>query len=187
MRRAERQFEPDPLREPVHLVELARPRHDGRSGNGRVVLGPRAYLQPHTLRHERLQMGAGRPGKLVYDYQFNLIRKFTYDLGVEFAEQPVDVTRGAAPGLVLSRRQRPHTDVVLTHGFDDAIRDPPYAEDTDGLRVPNAYLPQPFRLYFASYTDPGHDQRTEVVSLPRLVDPQPRRNIENWAPPRNGL
>ena len=54
MSRAERQSEPDLLREMIDLLELARPRHYGRSGHSRIVLCPRAYLEPYALGHGRL-------------------------------------------------------------------------------------------------------------------------------------
>ena len=186
MRRAERQSEPDPLREMLDLLELPRPRYYGRSGHSRVVLCPRAYLEPHALGHERLQVGAGRPGKLVRHYNLDLIRKFTHDRGVELAEQPVDVPCGASTGLVLRGRERYDVNVALAYGYNDAVRDPAYAWGPDLLRIPDPYLPQLSRLLCVGYPDPGHDQRTEVVTLPGLVDAEPRRTVKDGPLSRAG-
>src|SRR5918992_6126114 len=120
VRRSEWQSEPYPLRETPHLLELPRPRQYRRSSHGRVVLSTGTHLQSHVLRHERLEIGAGRPGKLIYNYYFNLVHKFTHDRGVELAEQPVDVSGGGSPGLVLRRGERNDVDVAKAYGFQDA-------------------------------------------------------------------
>ena len=49
MRRSEWQSNPYPLRETLDLLELPRPRHYRGSSHGRIVLSPRAYLQPHAV------------------------------------------------------------------------------------------------------------------------------------------
>ena len=124
------------------LLQLPRPRQYGRRRDGRVVLGPGTHLEPHASGDERLQMIPGGPGKLVHHNDLDLARKFTYDPGVELAEQPVDVARGLPADLVLRWRERDDADVFRTYGFEDALREPPYAENADLFGIPDAYLLQ---------------------------------------------
>src|SRR5215211_1134042 len=156
VRRAERQSEPDSLGKTVDLLELPRPRYYGSSGHGSVVLGPSAYLEPHSLGHIRLQIGAGGTGELVCHDYLDLTRKFIHDPGVELAEQPVDVSGGAPSRLVLPGCKRYDVDVVLAHGFQEASRDAADAGGQDLLRVPHPYLLQPLCRLRPCYAYPGH-------------------------------
>src|SRR3712207_5931174 len=108
----------------LDLPELPRPGHYRGGGHGRVVLGPRAYFESDSVGYERLEIGAGGTGKLVYHCYFDLVHKFTHDRGAELAEQLVDVSGGGPAGLVLRGRERDDVDVVRTQDLEDAARDP---------------------------------------------------------------
>src|SRR5215203_2405518 len=183
VRRAERQPEPDLLREGFDLLQLPRPRHDGRGGHGGVVFGPGPYLQPHFLRNGRLQILPGGSGKLVHHHDLDLVRKFAHDFGVELAEQPVNVSGDVPSGLVLPGRERDDVDVVPADGLEDRVRNPLYAGSPDLLGISNPYLLQPFRHFSTRDTDPGHDQGPEVVAFSGLVDAEPGCSVEDGLRP----
>jgi hypothetical protein len=77
-------------------------------------------------------------------------------------------------------------DVVPAYRFEDAPRDPTDAWHPHLLRVPDPYLLQLFRRLCVCYPDPGYYKGTEVITLPGLVDAEPRRTVEDGSLSRAG-